>query len=232
MITTKHRNKPDRFTLDELGGMEAKCHGGKGGGGSSTSYVQSPEARKLMKKLLPIMDTVYPGGKAATNLYDIPELKYNLPNQEIADVNDYIPQGDIYENVYNKIAPSLWSSYEQNVQNPLVTKFAKSGTLGAPTAGVGGAAMTVLNDSRQKAGNDISSQAYQMAQAPLTQAMQAENAMNQSKYAMQSSVAKAQAELPWQAQIQESQYPYQILPGMLGGTMPQPVTTTKSGGKK
>jgi hypothetical protein len=51
-----------------------------------------------------------------------------------------------------------------------------------------------------------------------------------AEYGAMTNAAMQQSLLPWQAQLSQATYPYQILPGMVGGTMPQPVVN--SGGKK
>lgn len=206
------------------------CGGGGGGGSTSTQYVQSPEERQLLQRLMPTLKSIYPakGRPKGEDLYDIPELKYDAPEFKEADVSKYIAGGETYDNVYNQISPSLWNAYNQNVENPLTNRFAGSGSLGSPVGGVSGAAMDVLENSRRKAGNDIASNAYQLAQAPLTQAMQAENTGLLAKFNADADARKTQSLMPWQAEIQKLQYPYQILPGLAGGTMPQPVTTTSA----
>jgi hypothetical protein len=84
--------------------------------------------------------------------------------------------------------------------------------------GVSGAAFDVLQANRGKAENQIVSQAYQSAQTPLLAA-----------YQQASEAAKSQALDPWKAQIEELQYPYQILPGIVSGTLP-PQVVEQSGG--
>lgn len=219
---------------DDLGGITQVCRfGGGGGGETKTEYVQSPEARQIMQQLLPVISNIYGSdGKVHTNLYKQPTLGWTTPTYSGADVKDYIAGGKTYQNVYDQIAPSLWQSYESNVENPLINRFAGSGSLGSPIAGLSGASADALEASRRKAGNDISSQAYTLAQAPLTAAMNAANTGSLAQFTANADNAKTSATSNWQSQIQEMQYPFQILPGLLGGTMPTPVTTTSSGGKK
>lgn len=206
---------------------------GGGGGGTSTQYVQSPEERKLMRRLMPVFDYIFPrdaGGQPRSELYDIPALNIETPTATPVSASDYIPGGDQFESVYGKIAPSFWSSYEQDVENPLIGRFAKSGTLGSPVAGVGGSAMAALTQGREKASQDINKLAYESAQQPLLQALQGAQQMGLADFSARSNAATQEAVQPWQALLQERQYPYQILPGILGGVMPQPVVTQQSGG--
>lgn len=229
--------------------------GGGGGGESVTTstpgpvnvnYVQSPEQKDLWNLAFPLLQNyVFPGGAPAQTLYDVPglptalaQLSPNAPN-----IGDYIVGSNLYNQVYGTVAPSLWDTYQESVENPLINRFAGSGTLGSNLAGLSGSAADVLLDKRGDAEKNISSQVFQYAQQPLSEGFQgaltefaAENAMN---------IANAQAlnqaiGQPWEAGIQAAQYPYQILTGILSGSMPTPFvsqsggtsTTTSSGGGK
>ena len=149
-----------------------------------------------------------------------------------------------FKQVYNMTAPALWDQYERSVENPLINRFAGSGSLGSAVGGLSGAAGDALQNARNTAGNSIAAQAYQLSQAPLMQQMtgdqQAAQAQYQgglqallAQYAAQANAASQEATMPYQATISQLEFPYQIFPGLLGGSMPQTVTTGgSSGGKK
>jgi hypothetical protein len=169
----------------------------------------------LLRLTAPKLAELY-SGEGSPDLYDIPELNFNLPN-----IQDYMAGGTAYQNAYDKIAPTFWDTYKANVENPLISRFANSGSLGSAVGGLSGSAMDALMNKRSAAENQISSQAYSSAQTPLLAAYEAEKSA-----AMQKGLE------PWKAQIEELQYPYQILPGIVSGTLPaQEVETQSSGGK-
>jgi hypothetical protein len=169
----------------------------------------------LLRLTAPKLAELY-GGEGSPDLYDIPELNFSLPN-----IQDYMAGGTAYQNAYNQIAPTFWDTYKSNVENPLISRFAGSGTLGSPVGGLSGSAMDALMGKRSAAENQISSQAYASAQQPLLAA-----------YGAESNAAMQKGLKPWEAQMEELQYPYQILPGIVSGTLPpKEVQAQSSGGK-
>jgi hypothetical protein len=206
---------------------------------AKTTYTQSPEERKIAQLLIPWIRKMY-GEKFPfeKKLYNIDKLKFNLPQMATptTDIMNYIPGGEMYAQTEQKIAPAFWDTYQRSVENPLINRFAGSGTLGSPVAGASGAAMDALANQRGIAGNQIASNVYQAAMNPMLQAYQTEyggeQARNLAQYGAQTNAAMQQALQPWQAQLQMKQYPFQILPSLLGGTMPQPVVEQPSGGGK
>ena len=173
------------------------------------------EVSKILLRLTaPQLAQLY-GTEETPDLYDIPELKFNAP-----DINDYIAGGDKFNSAYNMLAPTFWDTYQKSVENPLIGRFGGSGMLGSAMGGLSGAAANTLLSSRGQAENQIQSQAFQAAQTPLLAAFQ-----------QAGEEAKIQGLEPWKAQLEELQYPYQILPGLVSGTLPPKVVEQESGGK-
>ena len=228
-LENQNKKRP-RFLKNDLGDITEVCF--KGGGGSSTSttsYVQSPEERELMRKLMPIVDWIFPPGQKGRPreaIYSVPSLSWEVPAAPQVSMAPSSAEFQAYE---SQIAPSLWGSYRTNVEEPLISRFASTGSLGSPSGGVSGAAMNALALSREQAQKDISNQIM----APFVQQQTVNAGLQGTRFKEASQAASQQALLPWQEAITMRQYPFQIMPGMLGGTMPQPVTTThsKSGGK-
>lgn len=184
-------------------------------GSKNDYYPNDPGTQSRMaifKTVHPFMKRVFdPTGvnvyDQMPNLYDTPELNINLPN-----IQDYMAGGQTYQNAYNQLAPTFWESFQENVENPLIARFSGAGTLGSPVAGVSGAAMDALLGKRGAAEAQIAAQAHQSAQTPLMAA-----------YSSEANAALQEAVKPWEANVEELQYPYQILPGVLGGSMPAQV---------
>lgn len=232
--STRHRNRTSRSLRDDLGGLTEVCFGGGKGGddGGEVRYTRSPEERKLYREVIPTLRWIYGGKKPREDLYDIPRLRFNLPKITGPDISKYIPGGEQYEAVYGKIAPTLWESYERSVENPLVNRFAGSGTLGSPVAGLSGAAADALEASRRKAESTIAGQAFQQAMQPLMTDYSGDLQTKMAQYGAQVNAAMQGAMKPWEAMISQREYPYQILPGLISGSMPQPVVRQGGGGKK
>ena len=179
-----------------------------------------------MKKLLPIVDWIFPpgaGGRPREEIYSVPTLGWQVPS---APQVSMAPTSEEFAAFESQLAPSLWGSYETNVEQPLIGRFAGSGALGSPMAGVSGAAMNALGQTREQAAKDIRNQVM----APFIQQQTLNAGLLGTHFTQQAKAAREQALLPWQEQITMRQYPYQIMPGKLGGTMPQPVTTTHTSG--
>jgi len=87
------------------------------------------------------------------------------------------------------VSPGLWKPYQQ-AEERLMDIYQSRGQLGAPGAGLSGAAAAGLGEFYQQAAKDIGLQTYQMGM-PL-----------------------------WQAQLQRETMPWQMLPGLLGGAYP------------
>ena len=169
----------------------------------------------LLRLTAPALGGLYAGKEGESpNLYEIPELQINLP-----DIAQYMAGGQHFQNAYDQLAPSYWNTYNRDVENPLINRFAGSGTLGSAVGGVSGAAMDTMNNSRMKAGDAINAQVTQQIQQPLTTA-----------YTAAANAATQEAIKPWEAQIEEYQYPWQTLPGIVSGTLPPKEAESSDGG--
>jgi hypothetical protein len=209
--------------LEAIRPQYATNAGGSGGGsGSSTPAQQTPINPPPLEPSQVINAPTYDAGPGADDTW----MTQNA-----------------YEEVYNTIAPTLWDTYERNVENPTINRFAGSGSLGSAVGGLSGAAADVLQTNRTQAGNSIANQAYTASQAPLLQQMtgdqQAASSQYQgalsallAQYAAQANASSTEATQPYQATISQLEYPYQIFPGLFGGSMSQPVTTAGGGGGK
>ena len=196
--------------------------GGSGGGGAAAPAPQAPVNPPPLEPSEVINAPTYDAGPGA---------------------DDTWMTKNAYEEVYNTIAPALWDTYERSVENPMINRFAGSGTLGSAVGGLSGAAGDVLQNARMTAGNSIANQAYTASQAPLLQQMtgdqQAASSQYQgalsallAEYAAKANASSTEATQPYQATISQLEYPYQIFPGLFGGSMSQPVTTAGGGGGK
>lgn len=128
-----------------------------------------------------------------------------------------IPSPDIMSplTAYNFVAPQvqagLWQPY-QEAERRLLDVLQSRGQLGAPGAGVSGAAAAGLGEFYSQAARDIGLGTYQMS-LPFTQ-------MAQQPLSQYWGAQTGQLGDIWQAELQRQMMPWQMLPGLLGGSYP------------
>ena len=201
--------------------------GGGKGGSADVEYTQSPEQQAVYRALQPMVQKLgmqYGGYQPMITNTNLPATTtqnlnmgnltakdftnlVNLPASQVAQIAQQFttPQttpfsmaqstplyniphpAEAVSTISPLVSPALWNPY-QEAESQLMDVLQSRGQLGAPGAGLSGAASAGLGKFYEQAARDIGLQSYQMAM-PL-----------------------------WQAQLQREQMPWQMLPGLLGGT--------------
>lgn len=141
---------------------------------------------------------------APTSLYNIPE-PYQIPSPQIAS-----PLAG-YSFAAPQVQAGLWQPYKE-AESRLLDVLQSRGQLGAPGAGISGAAGGALADFYSQAAKDIGLGTYQMS-LPFTQ-------MAQQPLSQYWAAQTGQLGDIWQTQLQREMAPWQMLPSLLGGTYP------------
>jgi len=130
---------------------------------------------------------------------------YDVP--EMPDSEMYSPTKDWWQNVSPEIKQGLWQPYQDSA-NQLSEQFGGQGMMGSPLTGTTGAFGNALGQQvASRAGAQMPMQAWQMG-------------------------AEARA-LPLQHRqdmISANRMPWEVIPGMMGGTYSTPVVNQRGGG--
>lgn len=140
----------------------------------------------------------------STGLYNIPTPP-QIPSPQIAS-----PLAG-YQMVAPQVQAGLWQPY-QEAEKRLLDIMQSRGQLGAPGAGISGAAGGALSDFYSQAARDIGLSTYQMS-LPFTQ-------MAQAPLSQYWAAQTGQLGDVWSAQLTREMMPWQMLPGLLGGAYP------------
>jgi len=188
-------------SFGEFGRVEARFKGGGGSSTTQTSYVQSPEARQVMQAMMPAVQRVGAAGATGQALVDVPDLP------QVSDAP--MPTQGWFSNLDPNIMAGIREPYEQASQD-LMEQMGAAGVGGSATAGLSGIGQKGLESFWSRAAPQMGMTAWNMINP---------NAMAQWT-AEQQRAGKLQGQ-----EFQARMAPYQIIPGMAGGSMPTPVTT-------
>lgn len=242
----------------EYCGPVAECKkGGGGGGGTNTKYVQSPEARKMLKYMMPAVKKVGQAGKKGRPLWDVPSApgvgSYGVgqaPNLGGYGVGQApMPTQGWYSGLDENIKAGMMEPY-QEASKQLMEQMGAAGMGGSARGGISGNAAAGLGRFWEDAATGMGQQAWGMINPNAMAQWQAQNQAGRDVWSTQAQADMAQwqaetgagrdiwsaqnqaAQNQWMQDIAARQSPYSIIPGMAGGSMPTPVVTQSSGGKK
>jgi hypothetical protein len=204
-------------------GPVAECKGG----GSTTTYAQSPEAAALYKAMLPAVHRISSAGAKGRTLYQPHNLMgMNRSNYSygVPSTQNIMPTQAWYQGLSPEVMGGLWAPWEEAGQ-ALTHRLNAMGQLGSMRGGVSGSGETAMANLAADAATQVPLQAWQMTQPGMMAGWQAELGRNQ--FGVEQRLADTRAQ--WQAMVSAQRMPYEIVPGMAGGSMPQPVV--QSGGK-
>jgi hypothetical protein len=192
-------------------------------GGSSTEYVQSPEAREIMEMMMPTVQRIAEAGQLGGTLWDIPS--YGLPaSYAIPDITSMMPTTATMAAISPDVKAAVMAPYKETEQQLLETLGAGGG-LGSARGGFSGQGAAGVGRYWADVAPEYTQSLWGMV-APAQQAgWQAE--LNRALTGYGAELGRSKD--IWSQQVQAAQFPYTVIPQMAGAAMPTPVTTS---GKK
>jgi len=217
----------------EHDGPIAEC---KGGGGSNTEYVQSPQAQQIMEYMMPAAQRMgeYGGsGKALWNTGGLqsslglyPTSPYNVPSSQMM-----MPSAANIGSIAPEIQEAAWQPYETAIGN-VVEQF--GGGMGSARGGVSGSGANLLSELTQEVAPQYTSSLWSMVQPGL--AAEYSGLLGAEQAAFGGRLAQAQAGTQealqqYMAQQAAKSAPYTGTAQLMGVSMPTAVQQPQ-GGKK
>jgi len=230
----------------EYHGPVAECKKG-GGGESKTDYVQSPEARQIMNMFMPSIQRIAQAGApgAPTGYGQLPggygqaggvtgkmgsmpgiggqPQPYGGPSGTLWDVGGYdvpsvsgmMPSEATMGAISPEVRAGVMAPYKEAEQQ-LMETLGAGGGLGSARGGFSGQGAAGLGKYWADAGQQYGQDLWGMV-APAQQAGWG--------------AELGQAKDVWSQELMAKQFPYTVIPGMAGSSMPSPVVS-QGGGKK
>lgn len=208
----------------EYDGPVAECKKG-GGGGGSTQYVQSPEARKMLRKMMPAVSKIGQAGKEGTPLWDVPDTPGVSAMPGISSAP--MPTQGWFSGLDENIKAGMMEPYQEASQQ-LMEQMGAAGMGGSARGGISGNAAAGLGRFWEDAATGMGQQAWGMINPNAMAQWQMQNTMQMEPWRMENQNAMQ----AWAQDIAARQSPYSIIPGMAGGAMPTPVMQQGGGGGK
>jgi hypothetical protein len=206
------------------------------GGGSDVRYAQSPEQREVYETITPVLKMLRNAAKAGTSPWDIPDMPSSqgvltsAPMYNIPDIGSTMPSTDWWGGISPEIKAGLWAPYEE-AGHQLIENMGF--TSGSARGGYSGAAGAAMGELAAEAGKNVGLQAWEMTSPMMQREWEANLARNQTGYqnVLQENLMDYQGAMQARGELlQGYQAPYSILPGLTGGTYPNPVVTNGGSG--
>ena len=178
----------------------------------TVTNVSSPEQQRMFDWMKPMMQNIgnrQPGQR----LWDIPPAPSAVPYMQNVDPSVLAPTGDWYNNLDPNIRQGIEQPFQQGA-DMLGEQLQNYGGASA-RGGVSGNMAAGLGNYWAQAAPQMGMQGWNMMQ-PSNMAT-----YNQNLQAGQSDYSSGMEQ--WRAGNQESQFPYQMAPEMMGGTYSTPV---------
>lgn len=166
----------------------------------SIGYSQSPQAREMYNTFWPLLKATASGGG------------WNIPSYNVPDA--YGPTKNWFNSISPDVMEGLWEPYEF-AASQLGERMGAGGQLGSARGGYSGTAGDSFGRFYAEAGKDIGTQAWNMMSPGIMANWSAQLGQNQNL---------------WMQQLQRNMYPYSIMSGMLGASMPNTVVNQGSQG--
>lgn len=156
------------------------------GGGTSTEYKQSDEARNIMQALMPMIQGL---GQYGTERYfggapqmGAPSMKGVLSSQPMYDVPEAVaPTADWFSNLSPEVKTGLYAPYAEAGRG-LMETMGSRGQLGSARGGLSGATGAAMGELAGKAAQDVGLNAWQMTAPGLQNNWQADLNRNINQY--------------------------------------------------
>ena len=178
-----------------------------GGGGSSTSFVQSPEQRAMFRSMQPLFQQTIQRGMQGQGAYDIPEMG------AMPDYSRIMPTEDFFGSIDPAFKESLLGEFDFAREQTMnfLSGYGQAGSARGGASGAAGAAMGKLGAEQSKM---LPQQLYGMMAPLMRDQFQAEQMRNQNMFG---------------AELSAMQMPYSFL-GEMSGLLPTPVVDQGGGG--
>lgn len=201
-IDTLETVEEDSFEYD---GPIALC-----GGGGDVKYRQSPQQEQVFDAIYPMIRGMGKAAQGGQPLWTTP----SAPQVGQAP-GSMIPNAGWYDNMDSGIKAGIWEPF-QDASNQMLAGMNRGGQMGTPSGGYSPAAGAAMGEFYSNAAPKVASQAWDMF-GP------------QRQYDMWAAGANQQAQMAqWGAQNDAMSFPYRAMPGMLGGTYPEPIVSQPS----
>lgn len=214
----------------EYDGPVAECKGG-----TSTKTVQSPEAREALAAYMPALHRMGQYGAAGAPLWDTGQVptwslgQYPTQGYQAPSAAGLMPSAANIGAIDPNIKAAVAGPYREALGN-IVEGF--GGGMGSARGGLAGAGGEVLAGAAERMIPQYTQQLWSMVQPGLSQEYQAQVGGTQAGFQAQLARAAAASGLSvqqYQAEQAARAAPFQAMPAVVGGTMPQ---TFGSGTKK
>ena len=172
-----------------------------GGDEGSVSFQQSPLQQAIQALVMPKVQQSFDQGYA----WDTPSSPQNF--YDIPSTNQMMPQQGWMNNLDSGVKKGLWEPWEQGA-NQLGERFGNAGMGGSARGGMSGSAAAGFGKYYQDAAKDVGMQAWNMVQPAQQAGWGAELGRGR--------------ELA-QERLTSQQYPWQMAPGLLGGSAAYPI---------
>ena len=228
-LSTNETISEESFEYD---GPIAHC-----GGSSGQQYEVGDAATEaqgdIFKQLEPLARLMSQRGQRGQPAYDIPGAP--LAPDIAGNVDPYnIPSPDMAmptQNWWNSLSPQVMSGLEApwlSARDKLVEDFSARGMVGSPRGGYSGAAGAAMGELAGNAAQNIGMQAWQMSQPAMQRTWDEVLARDKAGYNLEVGRMTDDYETSremWRQNIAANRMPFEMMPGMLGGTYGEPVIT-------
>ena len=176
-----------------------------------------------------------PAGQGELPLWQIPPAPYApgpiSAQGALTQGGPTVPTGDWYSSIAPEVMQGLEAPYDR-ARSQMFEQLGSMGQMGSPGA-LSGAAGAALGKFEAGKADQLGLQAWNMMQPGLESYRQdigRENLYDVGGLNQQIGQDYRMAQNVWNQQSQMSQFPYTSLPGMMGGTYPNPVIDQNAGG--
>jgi hypothetical protein len=199
---------------------------------------------------MPTIKNIGSAGASGSPMWNIPQTPtaprapyYSSPAPQGYNVPDAVaPTQGWWDSIASPVMAGLNAPWN-DARNQMFESLGQAGSLGSAGAGMSGAAGAALGEFESNRANQMGLQAWNMMQPGLMNQWQGQlganqyltgmqNAAEQQQYGMdyQSRVNQQQqdygmAQNLWNQQIAANQAPFQLAPGLLGGTYSTPIVS-------
>jgi hypothetical protein len=155
-------------------------------------------------------------------VWDVPQAPSPVPTPQMGQYVDpsvLRPTADWYGSLSPEVMGGLWAPYEQAGER-LLERMGAQGMAGNIRGGYSGQAQAAMGTLAAEAAKNVGLQAWQMNQP--AQLAQYDIGMQNYRAAMgRTAQQDALNQAMWHQQIQAAQFPYTVMPGLVGGTYSQ-----------
>lgn len=206
-------------------------------------YAQSPEQREIYGLLSPLVERMSLKGLTGKPLYDtwqMPQASTWQPDGQslytgidmwnAPDVSTLMPQSGWWSNMDPTLKSSIMEPHKDALN--MITEQL-GGSAGSARGGASGAAAKVMSEYMQNAAPQMAQQAWGMYQPAQQANYKTQLARNMAGYdaAKQERTLDYQSAMEYQRSVQQAlAAPFNMLPGMMGGTYSSPVVMPGSEG--